>query len=95
LHIDDFSEAINLLIQKQANGVYNICSGQEYTIKNIVTSITNQFNKENQLIFNAKLDRIDFPKYICGSNDKLVNTIEWTPSIDIKNGISNMIKKEI
>lgn len=95
LHIDDFSEAINLLIQKQANGVYNICSGQEYTIKNIVTSIANEFDKENQLIFNAKLDRIDFPKYICGSNNKLVNTIDWTPSIDIKNGISNMIKKEI
>ena len=39
IYIDDFTEYITHLITTQNNGVYNICSGNQYELKNIINTI--------------------------------------------------------
>lgn len=90
IYIDDFSEASLMIAENTTNGIFNICSGNEYTAKFIVKIIANTLNNNSQLVFNAKLDRENFPKYICGSNEKL-NSLGWKPKTSINEGLLKTI----
>ena len=94
VYIDDFCEAALMIAENTPNGIFNICSGNEYTAKSIVKIIADKLNNNSQLIFNAKLDRENFPKYICGSNEKLLREFNWTPKINIEGGILKTIEKD-
>ena len=94
VYIDDFCEAALMIAENTPNGIFNICSGNEYTAKSIVKIIADKLNNNSQLIFNAKLDRENFPKYICGSNEKLLRKFNWTPKISIEGGILKTIEKD-
>ena len=83
-----------MIAENTPNGIFNICSGNEYTAKSIVKIIADKLNNNSQLIFNAKLDRENFPKYICGSNEKLLREFNWTPKINIEGGILKTIEKD-
>jgi len=94
IYIDDFCDASITIAENSANGIFNICSGNEYTAKSIVKIIADKLNNNSQLIFNAKLDRENFPKYICGSNEKLFRVFNWIPKIGIESGILKTIEKD-
>jgi nucleoside-diphosphate-sugar epimerase len=98
LYIDDFCLAIIDLIKSSApNGVYNICSSNEYILKDILTSIQKNITNNTKIIFDKELDRKFSSNYICGSNKKIKRKTNWTPKIKIEDGIKNTINyyKEI
>lgn len=94
IFIDDFCDASITIAENTTNGIFNICSGNEYNIKSVVKIIADKLNNNSQLIFNPKLDREKFPKYICGSNEKLFRVLNWIPKITIESGISKTIEKD-
>lgn len=92
LYIDDFCLAIIELIQSSApNGVYNICSSNEYILKDILISIQKNIANNTKIIFDKKLDRKFSSKYICGSNKKIKQKTNWILKIKIEEGIKNTI----
>ncbi len=94
IFIDDFCDASITIAENTTNGIFNICSGNEYNIKSVVKIIADKLNNNSQLNFNPKLDREKFPKYICGSNEKLFRVLNWIPKITIESGISKTIEKD-
>lgn len=94
IFIDDFCDASITIAENTTNGIFNICSGNEYNIKSVVKIIADKLNNNSELIFNPKLDREKFPKYICGSNEKLFRVLNWIPKITIESGISKTIEKD-
>lgn len=92
LYIEDFCSAVSSLMESDTNsGIYNICSSNEYVLKDIIKLIKKSIKKQSTIIFDKKLDRTLSSQYVCGSNNKIKNEIDWTPKIKIEEGIKNTI----
>ena len=91
LHVSDFSKAVLSIILTDQTGIYNICSGQEYSLRDIINYIVSKTETNAQIIFDSTKDRKYASKYICGSNSKLLKDTSWLPEINIYNGIEDII----
>ena len=90
LYIEDFNSAVDKLISYKTQGVYNLCSGQQYKVKDVVKKIEKLCNN-NVVIFEPSEDRKSFPKYICGNNSKLQLATGWQPLISLDEGLQKII----
>jgi nucleoside-diphosphate-sugar epimerase len=91
LYIDDFCSAVQSIVEEEIKGVVNICSGNEYSLLDIITHIQ-KLTKNNSVKFCDEIDRKFSSNYICGSNAKLRNNSNWIPRIDISNGLAKIIE---
>jgi GDP-4-dehydro-6-deoxy-D-mannose reductase len=92
LYIDDFVSAISGLIGESKEGVFNICSGKQYSVKSVIEKIKCLCGSEVNIVFDHTKDRDDFPNYICGNNKKLLNSIRWKPQYNIEQGLLETIR---
>jgi len=94
LYIDDFSNAILKLIDNKSIGVYNVCSGQQYKIKDVILKISELMNYDyRKIIFDPELySKTSKPQFICADNSKLRYTIDWEPTTKIEVGLSKTIE---
>ena len=92
LYIEDFVKGIETVINLHLKGVYNICSGNKFKIKDIIQQIKKLTNSNSVITFNEKLDRHQFPTHICGDNSKLLTMSNWQPQVDITTGLQLTIK---
>jgi nucleoside-diphosphate-sugar epimerase len=86
----DFCTAITALIETQKSGVFNICSGNEYQLIDIIELIRKEIGL-GEIFYDKSLYRSYSSKYICGSNHKLKHETGWNPVIDLQQGIINTI----
>ena len=92
LHVSDFSKAVQSIVSCEEDGIFNVCSGEEYNLKDIIKYIAKKLHKENQITFSNTEDRKYSSKYICGDNNKLIISSNWEPTISIYEGINNLLK---
>ena len=93
LYIDDFVDGMINIIENRFEGVYNICSADKVEIKTIVNSIQKLCQSKAKITFNKNLDRKNFPDFICGSNDKLIQATKfWIPKINMTDGLIKTVK---
>tara|TARA_Y100000593_G_C4274346_1_gene319202 strand:+ start:237 stop:1103 length:867 start_codon:yes stop_codon:yes gene_type:complete len=93
LYIDDFTSAVNQLLLNKNTGIFNICSGKQYKIKDIIYNIKKLSKSDIEIIFDPLKDRKnDYTKHICGSNKKLKNHTMWEPKNTLIDGLSKTIK---
>ena len=93
LHVDDLISALCLLIEMRKEGIYNLCSGNQYKIRDIVELIGKLTKNSDNIHFNPTLDRKGFPKMICGNNSK-IKALGWNPKITLREGIENLVWNE-
>ena len=75
LSLEDICLAINVLMENNASGIYNICSSKKISLKEIINKLN--FNKKKLFFTKNKKQSILF-----GNNDKL-KKLNW--SIKYKN----------
>lgn len=94
IHIEDFTKGvISLLKDNSTNGVFNICSGREYILKDLIQTISKKIVGDRKLVrFDSQPERKDFPKHISGSIEKITKTTGWNPKIDIDLGLRRTIE---
>jgi nucleoside-diphosphate-sugar epimerase len=90
LYIDDFIEILHKILKQPATGIYNICSGEKYNLMEIINQIHLLTNSKSNIMFNSDLNR-NSPQYICGNNQKAVNLTNYSPKIDLKEGLIKTI----
>ena len=90
LYIDDFCSAILAIIDKKMTGIINICSGNEYKLKDIILLLQNKINSKSTINFDPNLNKQNVAKYIVGNNEKL-KSIGWLPSIELEEGLKHII----
>jgi len=90
LYIDDFIEMLHKILKQPATGIYNICSGEKYNLMEIINQIHFLTNSKSNIMFNSDLNR-NSPQYICGNNQKVVNLTNYSPKIDLKEGLIKTI----
>ena len=84
IYIDDFIDFIYNLTLSNHTGVYNICSGQEYELKYIISQLYDLVNSKSDIIFNNTNEKLSISKYICGSNEKIKKVTNIDFKIDLK-----------
>ena len=91
IDVRDVVAAYDLLLTKGNRGeVYNICSGQGRSIRNIVTMLSGMLDipvqiKQEQ----SQIRPIDNPR-IVGSNEKIQREIGWHPTIPFEQTLQSM-----
>ncbi len=77
IYVQDVATAINTLLDHQAEGIFNVCSGKNTTYGEMHKMIENIFNKKIEVLWNHYGSEKDcFPP---GSNIKL-KSLGWSPT---------------
>ena len=89
LYIDDCVEAIKLLLDDvTAEGVFNIASGHQVTIKELVGVVSTEIGFEGEIIYNAAY--ADGQKTRVMSTEKM-DQLGWKPRVDLCDGIKKTV----
>jgi hypothetical protein len=71
LYVEDFVEYIYQLTLKKSIGIYNLCSGNEYKLKDIINLIKSLTNSSSEIVFDKNINRGVSFNYVCGNNEKI------------------------
>lgn len=91
LYVDDFVTYVYNLVVNRFLGVYNICSGTEYKLRDVITLILKLTETRSNVSFDPKLNRKFVSNYICGDNAKVKSVTNILPQIDLESGLINTI----
>jgi len=88
LDVDDVVTAYLAMLERGVPGqVYNICSGQEQSIRGLIEQLVDIAQIEVQLIQDpARLRRAE-QRRVCGSHARLQRITGWTPGIPLKQSL--------
>jgi nucleoside-diphosphate-sugar epimerase len=84
-----------LLESGDSGGVYNICSGQGYSLLEIIIIMRDLTGHDPEIRVNPTFARPNEVQRLIGSRTKLDNTIGTTSNIPLKNTLQWMIKSAI
>ncbi|MNG11094.1 GDP-6-deoxy-D-mannose reductase [compost metagenome] len=84
LDVQDVIEAYLLLLQRGRNGeVYNVCSGQERRVRDLIAEMARLAGVAVELVQDpARLRRAE-QRRVVGSSDKLQKETGWKPGVNI------------
>ena len=91
LHVSDIANAFLTLVEKQSEGIFNICSSQPLTIRNLLIKIGELTGNPHLISYGALPYRDWEPMFICGNNDKL-KSLGWVPKIPLEQGLQQVIQ---
>ena len=91
LHVADVATAIDKVVDTDATGVFNVCSGQPTSVKQIASSWDRIVGKPELLKFGAIPDQQADPAWIVGNPGKFSERFGWQPSYDLETGLKNTI----
>tara|TARA_B110000977_G_C11090632_1_gene496719 strand:- start:2556 stop:3446 length:891 start_codon:yes stop_codon:yes gene_type:complete len=91
LYIDDFVNFLYLLIISDSEGIYNICSGEKYKLKEIINKIHKISKSKSKINFDPKLNRNLASPCVIGNNNKIKTITGFNPKIKIEKGLLNTI----
>lgn len=93
-YIIDILNAINIVISKEEiKGIYNICSDQFISMKELAELIINITNSKSEIISLEENDP-DKRSHVIISNTKAKEVLDWKPNFEIEAGLKDMINKK-
>jgi nucleoside-diphosphate-sugar epimerase len=92
IHVNDVAAAFCVLMEKKADGIFNISSGVPVPIRQLLETLGNLMNRANLIRFGALPYRKWEPPFICGNNKRLRH-LGWRPDISLEQGLLDAIEK--
>lgn len=92
LYIEDFVEYVNFLVKSGNIGVYNLCSGKQYQLKQLIVEIHELTKSKSSITFDSSLNREFTSSNICGSNNKIISISGITPKVELREGMLKTIE---
>ncbi len=90
LFVMDAVEALYLLTEKRAEGLFNLGSGEVIVLKNVVEELKAQMNVMDEILYGNKTTSIAL-YHLEADITKLNETIHWKPTTTLKIGLSKTI----
>ncbi|MBU3714010.1 MAG: NAD-dependent epimerase/dehydratase family protein [Ferruginibacter sp.] len=92
IDVRDVVKAYYLLLKNGVSGeIYNICSGNGISIKDVLEKMRKLIGIEITIEENKKLFRKNDNPVIIGNADKIKNSLKWAPNIDIDQSLTDII----
>lgn len=92
IYVDDFVDFAYSVITQSAEGVYNICSGQQYQLREVVTTIARLTGAEHLVTFGESSSRTLTSTHICGSNLKVRKLNSFNSLTPLTEGLTKTIE---
>ena len=91
--VRDVVRAYGLLFDEGEPGeVYNVCSGNGYSLADVIGIIAGRLGVEARIGMDSSLVRPNDNMVIVGDNSKLKNCTSWSPNLTLENTIDDMIE---
>lgn len=94
IHVADVASAFCILMEKQADGVFNISTGSPVSIRQLLDTLGNLMNRTDLIQVGALPYRNWDPPFICGNNLRL-KSLGWQPSYSLPDGLSDTIHSTV
>lgn len=92
LDVDDVIRGYLLLLEQgRAGEVYNLCSGQEYSVRELIGEMARLAGVEVELVQDHERMRKAEQRRVAGSADKLKNLTGWKPSVPIRQTLQRVL----
>lgn len=93
LDVRDLARAyLSLLAQGQNGMTYNVCSGQERSIREIIGQIMELSGVQPQIVHDAARYRPSDQRRVCGDNTRLCTATRWRPLISFDHSLQDVIQ---
>ena len=91
LHVEDVASAFYRLAEQEADGIYNICSGEPIGMRQLIEIVGDIMGRGDLIRFGEAPARSWDPPFICGNNDRL-RAIGWKPQYRIREGLEQTVR---
>ena len=92
IYVDDFINYAYSVIIEPSQGVYNICSGQQYQLRDVIQTIATLLDAEGRVHFDEETLRILTSSNICGSNLKVRRLTSFSKLTSLEEGLLKTIE---
>jgi nucleoside-diphosphate-sugar epimerase len=94
IHVADVASAFCTLMEKQANGIFNISTGKPVTVRQLLDIVGQLMDRPGFIQLGALPSRKWEPPFICGNNTRLIS-LGWKPSFSLSDGLADTIRSII
>lgn len=93
LDVRDLARAyLSLLAQGQNGAVYNVCSGRERSIRDIIEQLMNLGGITPEIIHDVARYRPSDQRRVCGDNTRLCAATHWQPVISFEQSLRDVLQ---
>jgi nucleoside-diphosphate-sugar epimerase len=90
LHVSDVAEGLVALLGGEANGAYNVSSGQPVQLAEVVRELARQLLADPQAVLDLTTERPGEPSLLVGENGKL-RALGWRPVLSLVQGLERTV----
>lgn len=90
LHVADVAAGLIALLSPGASGVYNVCSGEPVTLRQVLETVGSIVGRSDLLRFGARPHRPDEMMFLAGDAGRLRGT-GWLPRYNLREGLMNAL----
>ena len=91
IYINDFIDFVYEIVVSKCTGVFNVCSGNEYNLKDVIYKIRELTNSYSDINFDVINEKENVSKYICGDNTKIEQATNIKCKINLETGLLTTI----
>lgn len=92
LHVTDVAAAFAALLQEEADGAYNISSGQPVQLATLVRELARLLHADPALVLSLAGERRGEPPLLVGENLKL-QARGWQPALSLSQGLHKVVEE--
>lgn len=91
IHVDDICSGIISLLHANTPGVFNIGTGHEYSVTEIVDAISEIINRDIKIIQDKNRMRKVEREHLLADITKIQDKIDWNPHMNLNSGLENLL----
>jgi nucleoside-diphosphate-sugar epimerase len=91
LHVEDVASALCSLVEREANGVFNISSNIPITMRQLMETVGDLIGHAELIRYGEVTYRKWEPRFVCGDNQKL-RQLGWAPKYTLRQGLEATVK---
>lgn len=92
LHVSDVASALVTLLTPGASGVYNVCSGEPISLRQVLETVADFCGDKTLLKFGVKPHRPNETKFLAGDSRRL-RSLGWSPRFGFRDGLRDALRQ--
>lgn len=92
IHVDDVCSAIITLLEHSKGGTYNVGTGREYSVEEVVKLIGEILDEEVKIVQVGERMRAVEREHLLADISKIKEETGWRPVLELKEGLKELIK---